>query len=149
CGSVASVRRMTPAAVRRFIARHFVPANMVLAVVGGLPRAAARRAVRAAFPAGQRASRARPPRPRRTATGVLRLRRADFPQVYLVRLMAAPTVPRAVLALSLAIEIVGADPDARLFQEIRERLGLGYDLGFTVEDGTDWAVAVLTASAGR
>jgi predicted Zn-dependent peptidase len=149
CGTVASVRRMTPAAVRRFMTRHFVPANMVLAVVGGLPSGAARRAVRKAFPAGRRARRARPPRPRRTASGLIRLRRADFPQVYLVRLITAPTVPRAVLALSLAIEIVGADPDARLFQEIRERLGLGYDLGFTVEDGTDWAVAVLTASAGR
>src|SRR5204862_528748 len=56
---------------------------------------------------------------------------------------------REVLALSLAVEIVGADPDARLFQEIRERLGLGYELGAGVEHGRDWAVAVLSASAAR
>jgi predicted Zn-dependent peptidase len=47
------------------------------------------------------------------------------------------------------VEIVGADPDARLFQEVRERLGLGYDLGASVEHGLDWAVAVFTASAAR
>ena len=46
----------------------------------------------------------------------------------------------SVLALSLAIEIVGADPDARLFQEVRERLGLGYDVGAALEHGRDWAV---------
>ena len=47
------------------------------------------------------------------------------------------------------MEIVGADPDARLFQEIRERLGLGYDLGASVEHGSDWAVLVVSASAAR
>ena len=81
--------------------------------------------------------------------GVLRLHRSDLLQAYLVRLIAAPPSPRSVLALSLAVEIVGADPDARLFQEIRERLGLGYDLGASVEHGRDWAVAVFSASAGR
>ena len=60
-------------------------------------------------------------------------------QAYLVRLIAAPPAPREVLALSMAVEIMGADPDARLFQEIRERLGLGYDLGASVEHGLDWA----------
>ena len=63
--------------------------------------------------------------------------------------MAAPSDPRGVLALSMAVEIMGADPDARLFQEIRERLGLGYDLSAAVEQGPDWAVAVLAASAAR
>jgi predicted Zn-dependent peptidase len=61
----------------------------------------------------------------------------------------APTDPRALVALSLAIEIVGADPDARLFQEVRERLGLGYDVGAGLEHGNGWAAAVLSASAGR
>jgi len=79
----------------------------------------------------------------------VRLRRADLTQAYLVRLTAAPADPRQVLALALAVEIIGADPDARLFQEIRERLGLGYDLGASVEQGLDWAVAVLTASTAR
>jgi predicted Zn-dependent peptidase len=69
--------------------------------------------------------------------------------VHIVRLMAAPITPRALLAASVAVEIVGADPDARLFQEVRERMGLGYELGLGVEHGRDWAVAVLSASAAR
>src|SRR5207244_4426798 len=103
----------------------------------------ARRALRQGAARGAR----RAPRPR--ATGLVRLRRTDLAQAYLVRLIATPPAPREVLALSLAVEIVGADPDARLFQEIRERLGLGYDLGAGVEHGRDWAVAVLSASAAR
>jgi predicted Zn-dependent peptidase len=149
CGTITSVRRMTRDAIRRFIARHFVPGNMVLAVVGGVSRTAVRRALRRAFPAGGRRVRLVPPRPRRGQTGLLRMRRGDFPQAHFVRLIAAPPTPREVLALSLAVEIVGADPDARLFQEIRERLGLGYDLAASVEHGVDWAVAVLSASAAR
>jgi predicted Zn-dependent peptidase len=54
-----------------------------------------------------------------------------------------------VLALALALEIVGADPAARHFLEVRERLGLGYDVGASLEHGRDWAVAVLSASAAR
>ena len=150
CGTVSTVRGMTRQGIRTFIARHFVPANMCLALVGGVSRAVIRRALRRAFP--RTGEKARPParRPRMAATtGLIRLHRSDLPQVHLVRLIAAPPTPREVLALSMAVEIVGADPDARLFQEIRERLGLGYDLGASVEHGIDWAVAVFSASAAR
>ncbi|HLK12817.1 MAG TPA: pitrilysin family protein [Candidatus Binatia bacterium] len=149
CGTITSVRRITCAAVRAFLARHFVPANMVFAACGGISRDGLRRALRRTFPTGGPRARAAPPLPRRGGTGALRLRRRDLTQAYLVRLMTVPCEPRAALALSLALEIVGADPDARLFQEVRERLGLGYDLGATVEQGRDWAVAVLSASAAR
>ena len=148
-GSIRSVRAITPAAVRRFIARHFVPANMVLAVAGGIAPAALRRAVARTFPARGPKAPSSPSRPRRRTRGYVRLRRQDLAQAYLVRLTAAPTEPRPALALSLAIEIVGADPDARLFQEIRERLGLGYDVGAGLEHGREWAVAVISASAAR
>ena len=149
CGTVSSIRHMTRSAVQRFIARHFVPGNMVLAVAGGVSRPALVRAVAKAFPSNGPRRRAVPPPVRRPSGGLLRLRRRDYAQAYLVRLMAAPTRPRDVLALSLAVEIVGADPDARLFQEIRERLGLGYDLSASVEYGADWAAAVIAASAAR
>ena len=149
CGTIASVRRMTREAVRSFIARHFSLANMVVAVVGGVSLGTARLACRRAFPSRGHVRPPRPPRTRNGATGLVRLRRADFPQAYLVRLTATPPTPRDVLALSMAVEIVGADPDARLFQEIRERLGLGYDLSASVEQGSDWAVAIISASAAR
>jgi predicted Zn-dependent peptidase len=149
CGTIASVRRMTRAPIHRFIRRHFVPSNMVLAVAGGVSRGTLRRALRHAFPADHGGRLARPPRLRPGGVGTVRLRRADLTQIHLVRLIAGPSDPRQVLALSLAVEIIGADPDARLFQEIRERLGLGYDLAASVEHGTDWCVAVLSASAAR
>jgi len=149
CGTVSSVRRMTRDAVRAFIARYFVPTNMILALVGGLSTRSVRHAVRRAFPVLRASTRPRTHSPHRGTTGLLRLHRHDLPQAYLVRLIAAPATPREVLALSLAVEIVGTDPDARLFQEIRERLGLGYDLSASVEHGCDWAVTVISASAAR
>ncbi len=148
-GTIRSVRAITSAAVRRFIARHFVPANMVIAVVGGITPAALHRAIARTFPARGARAPVPPPRPRRRTRGYVRLRRQDLAQAYLVRLTAAPTDARPALALSLAIEIVGADPDARLFQEIRERLGLGYDVGAALEHGREWAVAIISASAAR
>src|SRR2546428_10385048 len=132
-------------AVGGFIARHFVPANMCLALVGGVTRDAIRRALGRAFPRGAHGARPRPTRPRPRATGLVRLRRSDLAQAYLVRLIATPPAPRAVLALSLAVEIVGADPDARLFQEIRERPRPGHDLGPGLQHGPRRAAAVLSA----
>jgi predicted Zn-dependent peptidase len=139
---------MTRLAIQSFIRRHFVPTNMVLSVVGGVTPAQLKRALRAFPRNGPRLPR-RPGRPRPCTTGLVRLRRTDFSQSYLVRLIAAPPAHRELLALSMAVEIIGADPDARLFQEVRERLGLGYDLGASVEQGSDWAVAVISASAAR
>jgi predicted Zn-dependent peptidase len=149
CGTIKSVRRITAADVRRFVARQFIPANMAVALVGGASLARVRRALARVFPAHGPRSTPWPRLPGCAAKRALRLRRQDLAQSYLVRIAAAPPDARSVLALSLALEIVGADPDARLFQEIRERLGLGYDVGASVEHGVDWAVAVISASAAR
>lgn len=149
CGTIGSIRTMTPGAVRGFVTRHFTPANMVVSVVGGIDIRRLRRALAKTFPSRGGEARAWPSRPRPKATGLMRLRRRDLTQTYLVRMSAAPADARGVLALSLALEIVGADPDARLFQEVRERLGLGYDVGASVEHGPDWAAAVVSASAAR
>lgn len=149
CGTIGSIRRMTPNAVRGFVTRHFTPANMVLSIVGGIDGRPLRRALAKSFPSRGGERRGWPSRPRPRATGLMRMRRRDLTQTYLVRMSAAPADARGVLALSLALEIVGADPDARLFQEVRERHGLGYDVGATVEHGPDWAAAVVSASAAR
>src|SRR5262249_36149388 len=93
CGTVSSVRRMTRQAIRGFIARHFVPANMSLAVVGGVSPGTVRRAVERAFPRGPRRARPRMARPRRGVSGLLRLHRTDLLQAYLVRLIAVPASP--------------------------------------------------------
>src|SRR5262249_37014777 len=54
CGTVSTVRAMTRDAIRAFIARHFVPANMCLALVGGVSRAAIRKALARTFPRSPR-----------------------------------------------------------------------------------------------
>lgn len=149
CGTIASLRAMTPRAVRRFVSRQFVPANMAVSLVGGVRPERIRRALRRAFPSDGTSPTPWPRLAARPRGGTLRLHRRDLNQTYLVRLVAAPPDPRGVLALSLALEIVGADPDARLFQEVRERMGLGYDVGAAVEHGLDWAVAIISASAAR
>lgn len=149
CGTIASVRQMSPVAVQRFIAQHCVPANMIVSVVGGVTAARLASALQRSFPRSGAAAPAAPKLPRRPGTGDLRLRRRDLTQSYFVRILRAPSSPRRLLAFSAALEIVGADPDARLFQEVRERLGLGYDIGASIDAGPDWAVAVLFASASR
>src|SRR5262245_7180373 len=113
CGTIKSVRRITPADVRRFVARQFVPAKMALALVGGASPARVRRALARMFPTHGARSTPWPRLPRGTAKRSLRMRRQDLAQSYLVRIAAAPPDARSVLSLSLALEIVGADPDAR------------------------------------
>src|SRR5947199_6976772 len=104
-GTVWSVRRMTRQAIRGFIARHFVPGRMTLAVVGGASLGTLRRALTGTFPRGPRTRPGRAPRSRLGAKGFLRLHRSDLLQAYLVRLVASPATPREVLAVSLAVEI--------------------------------------------
>jgi predicted Zn-dependent peptidase len=149
CGTVQSLRRLTPTLVRGFLRRHFVPGRMIIGASGGIPLARLRHAVTRAFPRLGGTSTPAPRTPRTRRTGALRLRRRDLPQAYLVRMARVPTDHRRQLALQVALDVVGADPDARLFQEVRERLGLGYDVGATLEVGPDWAVTLLSASAAR
>jgi predicted Zn-dependent peptidase len=149
CGTLGSVRAIPAAAVRRFVRRHVTPANMVLGATGGVTRGALRRAIGRTFPrvAAGGAARARAPRADRRG-GRLRIRRRDALQAQLVRLAPAPHAPRAHLALALAMEILGSDPDARLYQEVRERLGLGYEVSADVEIGMGWAASVVSATTG-
>src|SRR2546426_5951565 len=99
---------MTRQAVRGFIARHFVPANMCLALVGGVTRDAIRRALGRAFPRGVHGVRSRPAPARPRATRLVPLPRSDLAQAHLLRLIPTPPPPRQGLALSLAGEILGA-----------------------------------------
>jgi len=107
-----------------------------------------REAVRAHFGAGTPGADGAPPAARFGATGNLRLRGAGG-QAYITKLIAVPPIPRVLIAVGLALDLVGSDPDSRLFQEVRERLGLGYDVSAGLDWGSDWAVAFVSASAAR
>jgi predicted Zn-dependent peptidase len=147
-GSWKSLRQMQAPHVARFIQRHFTHARSVLAVVGGIAEPQARAAIRAHFGTADSGKDHGAPRTQFGQTGTLRLR-GDGGQAYVLKMIAVPPVPRQLIAVGLALDLVGADPDSRLFQEIRERLGLGYDVSATLDWGSDWAVATVAASAAR
>jgi predicted Zn-dependent peptidase len=148
-GSVGSLQRMQPSDVTRFLRRNFVRRRAVLAVSGGISRAALHRAVSRHFHQGNgRQAGAIPPSAPGQA-GLVRLRRRNGNQAYVVRMIDLPRQPRQLIAVGIALDLVGSDPDSHLFQAVRERHGLGYDVSATVEWGSDWAVAVLAASGTR
>jgi len=148
-GNIASVARIETADVASFLRTGLSHANSVLAVVGGVSVDAVRAAVRRHFRRGM-PGRPRPvPAVRWGPGGRVRVRDRDSSQAYLALMLAVPSSPHRLLATGVAVDIVGADPDSRLFQELRERLGLSYEVGAHLEWGPDWALAVVTASGAR
>jgi predicted Zn-dependent peptidase len=148
-GSLASVRQIQVRDVAAFLQRYFAHENSVLAVVGGVSARAVREAVRKHFNHSGSGVPARPPGVRFHPGGRFQLRTGNGNQVHLNKMMAVSPEPRHLLATGVALDIVGADPDSRLFQELRERLGLSYEVSATLDWGPDWAVAILSASAAR
>lgn len=147
-GSMQSLRSMSAADVQGFIRRHFTHARSALSIVGGVSAASARKIVEREFRHGSPGREAALPRVGYGREGLVRMR-DDGGQAYLLHLMAVPPTPRRLIAVGLALDLVGSDPDSRLFQEVRERLGLGYDVSATLDWGPDWAVAMLSASSAR
>ena len=148
CGSVRSLQEMRARDVSTFIRRNFTHAHSVLAVVGGIGTAAARAAIQKHFSAGDAGAVRGEPRATFGSNGVVRMRGGGG-QAYVTKLIAVPPVARRLIAVGLALDIVGSDPDSRLFQEVRERLGLGYEVSATLDWGAGWAVAIISASAAR
>lgn len=147
-GSMRSLREMRAADVAAFIRRHFVHSAAALAIVGGVSEPDAAACVRRSFTGSADSPMPRAPRVGAGQGGKLRLRSAGG-QAAVLKMIAVPAQTRLLMAVGLALDIVGADPDSRLFQEIRENLGLGYDVGATLDFGPDWAVASISASTAR
>lgn len=148
-GTLSSVRRIDERAVSSFLRRHFQHSNTVISIVGGTTVGKVKQSVRRHFRHGAASPPGRVPPVRLRPGGKLRLRDEDSNQAYVVQFFPIPPVPRQLLATGVAIDLVGADPDSRLFQELRERLGLTYEVGAHLEWGPDWALAVVSASGSR
>jgi predicted Zn-dependent peptidase len=147
-GSMQSLQRMEARHVVAFIRRYFTHAHSVLSIVGGISESAVRNAVRAHFSHGRPGTEIAASRAVFAGRGRHRWRGGGG-QAYLIKMIAVPPVPRDLIAMGMALDLVGADPDSRLFQEIRERLGLGYEVSANLDWGADWAVATVSASAAR
>ncbi len=148
-GTLASVKAISAAQIRRFLRQRLAGANMVLSVVGDLSTERLRAIVAREFrslPAG-RAMTARGAEIARR--GEVRFRRAGLTQLYWTTLSAVPATARSLVAVGMALEILGTDPDGRLYHEVREKHGLSYDLWADLHAGAGWAVLQVGAVAAR
>lgn len=148
CGSIASLKAMEPSDLTGFLRRNFVHQRCVLGIVGGIGAKEARAAVRKYFNAGDAAPAPSAGRIGRGGQGKLTMSTTGNQSV-VVKMIEIEPDPRELILVGLALDLVGADPDSHLFQEIRERLGLGYDVSASLDSGPDWAIAMISASAGR
>ncbi len=147
CGTVKSLRRIETDEIRAFLHGHFVHERSALGLVGGFDPDQLRPWIRRHF---SQASRPAGPIPEVSSGRAGRLRcSGGNGQATLLAMMEVAPQPHELIAVGLALDMLGADPDSRLFQEIRERLGLGYDVSAHLDWGPDWAVASVSASAGR
>jgi len=160
-GTRASVREMTRSQVRRFYRRYFHPRNAVLSLAGpmgaremldmarrqfggwrpspiaALPRRPALSSFEPAFRQGRR-SRV--------------VRRSNSPQVWLAVSTTTPSYPDgydALIRAQLAQVMIGDGDGSRLWDGLREKLGLAYDVYATQDFYADIGVMSAMAAVGR
>lgn len=135
-GTTRSIEAMTPAQIKRFYRRHYVPANTVISVAGAVDHNAVVRAIKKAFarqdwlvqdavPVPPRAAGTRQPR---IAGGTGQVER-PFEQVNVV--IGREGLPRdddRRYALGVLNTALGGGTSSRLFQEVRELRGLAYSV---------------------
>ncbi len=148
-GTLASVKATRAPDIRRFLRSRLVGANMVLSIVGDVPLARVKRVVARNFRALPAGVECRANGARIVRRGEVRLRREGLTQLYWTTLVEVPPERRSLLALGLALEILGTDPDGRLYQEVREKRGLSYDLWADLPSGAGWAALAIGAVAER
>ncbi len=150
-GAAATLRPLTPDDLRRYIAAHYTPANTVLVVVGRFDPPAARAAVARAFKAAAG-------RGRRVAA--VRARPVDFTVPTAGELTLAKDIHQTQLALgyrtfgvtdprryaaSVVDAVLGRGMMSRLFQEVREKRGLSYDIASRMQFFKDAGMFTVTA----
>lgn len=147
CGTLASVRSLEAADVSRFLRRVCVNRNAVLCVVGGIDEPALRRSLRRHVREDGGAPPLRGAGAGGRRSGAMTLRGGPRGQGYVARYVEVEPAPENILALEVALDLVGADADGALFQAVREDHGFGYEVGAEVECGVGWGAAILSASA--
>jgi predicted Zn-dependent peptidase len=134
-GTTESIEAMTPAQIKRFYRRHYVPANTVISVSGAVDHGAVVKAIRKSFarqgwlegeaaPGDPRGRRRRP----KVSGGSTQLDR-PFEQVNLVIGREGLTRDdERRYALGVLNTALGGGTSSRLFQEVREHRGLAYSV---------------------
>lgn len=160
-GRRSTVREITRNQVRRFHRRFFHPRNAVLSMAGPISESEMRRLARRHFGGWKSApSAAIPPRQPIAAiepVGLQRrrskvLRRSDTSQVWFSASTTTPSYPMgygAVLSTQLAQVLIGDGDGSRLWDGLRERMGLAYEVYATLDFYAEVGVMSAMAAVGR
>ena len=126
-GSKAVVTNFTSADMKDFMARYYVGSRMVITIVGAFDEDAAARLIREAFkelPRGEADINEPGPALYHPA---LYYKHKDIEQLHMILAYPSPVYNSPDrYTLSLAGSILGGNVNSRLFQKIREELGLSY-----------------------
>lgn len=158
-GTDASITALTPAQIKRFYARHYRPANMVVSAAGNVDHAALVRMVRKAFGRNGWLDREESPVPprhgrtRRVSPGEVHATR-PFEQVNVVLGMEGLTrQDERRFALGVLNTALGGGTSSRLFQEVREHRGLAYSVSPSpattptpASSGSPWAACPASST---
>jgi zinc protease len=129
-GTVETIRRITPGALRDFHARFYRPANCILAVVGDISAREAFERAEKAFGAWENRPGPAAPPEAMPAAGSRRSVAIDKPDAVQTEIrIGSLGVPRNspdYFALSVANQILGGPAANRLFRALRTREGLTY-----------------------
>ncbi|HEX4979059.1 MAG TPA: pitrilysin family protein [Acidimicrobiales bacterium] len=148
-GSTASIGALTAETIAGFHAAHYLPGDVVVAAAGAIEHDAVVEGV--ARRRGDGSGGARRRRPPLQSTVARRHRRERGEQVHLeLGVAGLDRVDSDRFALDVAVQVLGGGLSSRLFQEVRERRGLAYEV-FASHAGYDGAgvVHVYAATSPR
>jgi len=160
-GRRSTVREITRAQVRRFHRKYFHPRNAVLSMAGAMSERDMLALARRHFGGWQAAPSAALPKRHPIAAvapaGVQRrrskvLRRSDTSQVWFSASTTTPSYPEgytSVLSTQLAQVLIGDGDGSRLWDGMRERMGLAYEVYATLDFYAEVGVMSAMAAVGR
>lgn len=149
-GTVAEVRKLTPAGVRAFHRRHYRPERMSLGIAGDLSVSEASELAALVAPGPSPAGLLLPRRPRAAFVEGRRrvlaaIRDGEQAQIEI----GLPAVHRAhadAVAVQILAGILGVGSGSRLFIEGRETHGIAYEISAGFDDYADTGILVVSAS---
>ncbi|HYK54544.1 MAG TPA: pitrilysin family protein [Candidatus Eremiobacteraceae bacterium] len=160
-GKRSTVREITRDQVRRFHRRYFHPRNAVLSIAGAMSEREMLSLARRHFGGWKSSAIAATPRRHAAAplapAGLQRrrskvLRRSGTSQVWFSASTTTPSYPDgydAVLQAQLAQVLIGDGDGSRLWDGMRERMGLAYEVYATLDFYSDVGVMSAMAAVGR
>lgn len=134
-GTPDSIRQIREEHLDKLFAERYSANNMVLVVISGLPHSRVAQAVQSAFrkvrPGPVRSRPAVPPKPPGDLSPVVLERPVPVGAVMVACRTPGIMDPRYP-ALAVANAVLGGGKASRLFTELRERQGIGYEVGTTL-----------------